>query len=201
MKSIQGLWAELLLIRNASDPLAVAAAWHSTPNERVDFVNGRQRIEAKSSSTRQRVHHFSLAQLMPPASARLIVASLFIERTGGGVSLRRLVDEIRQKLVGDAELLARFDAAFYSTLGEGWSEALEEAFDLELASESLQFFDARDIPKVDRPLPSGVSDVRFNSDLSSMPTIGAVDMEGAGELFAAIIPLRGAGFQPVEAHS
>src|SRR5258708_3908384 len=37
-KSIQGLWGELLLIRNAQNPLAVSAAWHALPNERVDFV-------------------------------------------------------------------------------------------------------------------------------------------------------------------
>jgi hypothetical protein len=83
-KSIQGLWAELLIIRRSADPVTLVAAWHGLPIERIDFLRGKQRIEVKSSSNRRRVHHFSLEQLTPPASARLVVASLFVEPVGGG---------------------------------------------------------------------------------------------------------------------
>jgi hypothetical protein len=139
-KSIQGLWAELLIIRRSADPVALAAAWHGLPIERVDFLRGQQRIEVKSSSSRLRVHHFSLEQLTPPAGTRLIVASLFVEPVGGGLSLRRLSDDIRASLAGDPALLTQFDSIFYATLGASWSDAMEECFDLELASESRELF-------------------------------------------------------------
>ena len=42
---------------------------------------------------------------------------------------------------------------------------MEECFNLELAKESLQFFDAADIPKIERPTLATVSDVRFTSDI------------------------------------
>jgi hypothetical protein len=187
-KSIQGLWAELLVIRGASDPAALARAWHGVPEERIDFLAGQQRIEVKSSSGRQRVHHFSLQQLTPPAGARLIVASVFVEPVGGGLSLRRLNDDIRALLAFDSALLMRFDSVFYATLGAGWSDALEECFDLELAAESVQFFNSADIPKIDGPIPSTVSDIRFVSDLSAAPTLSASSMTSAAGLFAAAVP-------------
>lgn len=187
-KSIQGLWAELFVIRYASNPYEVVRAWHSAPGEHIDFVSGRHRIEIKSSSTRTRIHHFSLVQLTPPVQARLVVASLFVENIGGGVSLSQITDEIRMMLSEDSELLARFDAVLYATLGAGWAEAMEERFDSELASESLQFFESLSIPRVDSVIPTSVSDVRFTSDLSGVPMLDSASLQMSGGLLAAATP-------------
>ena len=189
-KSVQGLWAELLVIRHASNPLALVTAWHGLPVERVDFLSGRQRIEVKSSSNRQRLHHFSLAQLTPPANTHLAVASVFVEPVGGGLSLGRLSDDIRAILASDPALLTRFDAIFYATLGASWSDAMEECFDLELASESLQFFDSANVPKLDGPIPATVNDVRFTSDMSGALPVASDVLISAGGLFAAAVPVR-----------
>ena len=186
-KSVQGLWAELFVIRYASNPSDLARAWHGSPGEHIDFVSGRHRIEVKSSSTRERIHHFSLLQLTPPVQARLLVASVFVESIGGGVSLRQITDEIRTILSEDPVLLARFDAVFYATLGASWMEAMEERFDSELASESLQFFDSLQIPKVGGPIPLPVSGVRFTSDLSGVPIVDTATLLAAGGLFAASV--------------
>jgi Putative PD-(D/E)XK family member, (DUF4420) len=187
-KSIQGLWAELLVIREASDPAALVAAWHGLPTERIDFLRGQQRIEVKSSSSRVRVHHFSLEQLTPPASTRLIIASIFVEPVGGGLSLRRLYDDIRAILAADPVLLTQFDSIFYATLGASWSDAMEECFDLELATESLKFFDSADIPKLDGPIPANVSDIRFTSDISGALPVSVDALMTGGGLFAAAVP-------------
>jgi hypothetical protein len=186
-KSVQGLWAELLMIRYATDPAQVAAAWHGTFGERVDFVAGQQRCEVKSSSARVRTHHFSLAQLMPPPPARLIVASVFVESIGGGMSLGTLFDETRALLASDPAMLARFDLVFYSTLGSAWAEALDERFDLELARSSVQFFDSIDIPRTDAPPPT-VSDVRFTSDLSAVAPLTPENLRTTEGFFPALLP-------------
>ncbi len=186
-KSVQGLWAELLLMRRASDPRMLISAWHGLPYEHVDFLSGRQRLEVKSSSNRLRAHYFSLVQLRPPANSRLVVASLFVESVGGGLSLRRLFDETRSLISGPA-LLMEFDAAFYSTLGAGWNEAMEECFDQELASQSLLFFDSTDIPKIEEPISPAVSDIHFVSDMSSTSPLTPEILRSAGGLFAAVVP-------------
>lgn len=187
-KSVQGLWAELLVIQQASDPRTLIAAWHGFPYERVDFLSGRQRLEVKSSSNRLRAHHFSLVQLTPPGNSRLVVASLFVEPVGGGLSLRRLFDDVRNLVAADPALLMQFDAAFYATLGAGWSDAMEECFDQELASQSLQFFDSTDIPKIDGPISAAVSDIRFTSDMSAVLPVSSQIMRSDGGLFAAVLP-------------
>lgn len=187
-KTIQGVWAELLLIRLASDPHAMAAAWHRDPLERFDFSAGRQRIEVKSSSLRRRAHHFSLAQLTPPQGTQVLVASLFVERSGGGASVQSLFESVRELLASSAELTAHLDATFYRSLGSGWEEAMSEAFDWELAKESLAFFDTDRIPTVAIPIPPSVSEVRFCSDLSSATALRRDEVLAAGGIFAAGVP-------------
>jgi len=184
-KSIQGIWAELFLIRTSSDPRVVAAAWHKGAEEHFDFAAGPQRIEVKSSGNRRREHHFSLAQLTSSGPSRIVIASIFVERTGGGVSLRTLFDETRQLLSGDLNLTLQLDASFYSALGAGWSDAMDEAFDWELAQESLAFFEAELVPKVEGGIPPAVSDVRFRSDLSGLTPLEQSALLGLGGLLAA----------------
>lgn len=197
-KSVQGLWAELLLIRRASDPRAVAAAWHRLPFEHVDFLDGRQRIEVKSASNRRRLHNFSLVQLTPPANARLVVASVFVESVGGGLSLRQLSDDIRTMLSSDPHALMQFDATFYSAMGTGWSDAMEERFDLELANESLTFVDSVHVPKIDGAIPAEVSDVRFATDMSGVQPLTTEALRAPGGLFAAVAPRDGDGMARIQ---
>lgn len=187
-KTIQGVWAELVLIRLASDPQAMAAAWHRDPLEHFDFAAGPQRIEVKSSSLRRRAHHFSLAQLTPPQGTQVLVASLFVERSGGGTSVQRLYENIRELLESSAELTVHFDATFYASLGSEWEEVMSEAFDWELAKESVAFFTAADVPKVAEPIPLTVFDIRFCSDLSSSIPLMHSDLITEGGLFSAAIP-------------
>jgi hypothetical protein len=185
-KSIQGIWGELFLIHNSADPRGVANAWHRTPEEHFDFVSGPQRLDVKTSSTRRREHYFSLAQLTPPGPSRGVIASLFVERTGGGISLRQLFVQTRHLLSGDAALLTQFDASFYAAIGSAWNDAMDESFDWELAEESLAFFDAWSIPKVQTPVPPGVSDVRFCSDLSAVAPVESNHLKSFGSFLAAI---------------
>lgn len=187
-KSIQGLWGELFLIRNSADPQVLATAWHRVPEEHYDFASGPQRIEVKSSSTRKREHYFSLPQLVPPGASRVIVASVFVDRVGGGVSLKHLFDEVRQRLSEDPVLTTQFDASFYRAIGSAWSDAFDECFDWELARHSLEFFDVNSIPKVGEPIPPAVSDVRFRSDLSAITPLSRHDLLNFGALIAAATP-------------
>ena len=187
-KTIQGLWAELLLIRLASNPQAMVAAWHGVSEERFDFAAGVQRIEVKSCSSRRREHHFSLEQLAPSRGAQIVVASVFAERTGGGLSLQDLFEQVRHLLAKDSSLLNRLDAVFYSCLGSAWADGMSEAFDRELAVQSLSFYAAEAIPRPDNPAPQQVTDIRFRSDLGSVPPIPGGQLRKLGGLFEASAP-------------
>ncbi len=187
-KSVQGLWAEIFLISGAPAADLLVDAWHVVPQDRYDFNAGSQRIEVKSATGRVRDHYFSLEQLYPPAGSHLLVASVFVERTGAGISLGDLVSKVRDRMGGNAELVAHFDRIVYQTLGNGWERALDERFDLELAQESLGFFDVAQIPRLPLELPLGVSEVRFRSDLSGQRAVDPGRMLASPGLFRAAMP-------------
>lgn len=186
-KTLQGLWAELLVIARAHDPAVLIRAWHATPEDRYDFSMGEQRIEVKSVTGRVRCHYFSLDQLSPPASTNLLIASMLVERAGAGVSILELADVVRARAREDPSLLLHIDRVVALTLGEGWRHAEEERFDRELAEDSLAFFDPDSIPKLGPVMPAGVSEVRFKSDLTaSLPMVPA-RLRAAGGLFRAAL--------------
>ncbi len=165
-RPIQGLWAELFLIVTSSEPMPLLRAWHAEPGERFDFSSGIDRFEVKSSGSRTRTHHFTYHQAYPPDELSVYVASLFVEECVGAISLGDLWDKGKSFAVADADLRLKVDQICMEVLGSDWERARERSFDDSLARNSLAFYDIRDIPKVSRDLPDGVSDVRFVSDLT-----------------------------------
>lgn len=171
-KSVQGLWAEVFLISMVSNPIGLIKAWHSSPDDKYDFSAENQRIETKSAtSSRLRQHHFSLEQLNPPQGIEVIIASVFVERIGAGMSLMDLVEMIRTKIDKEPELLLYLDQMIGSTLGKNWRLAANDRFDYKLAKRSLTFFSSKEIPSIDPNLPKGVSNVHFQVDLVGVPVI------------------------------
>ena len=123
MKRTQGLWAELLLIAESNDPVELVDAWHNVPNDLYDFGKGEQRIEVKSTLNESRIHHFSLAQLQPREALDLMVASVMVNRVGGGTTIPDLLDELRHPLSGEPRLLLRLYRLVAMTLGDRWRES------------------------------------------------------------------------------
>ena len=184
--SVAGLWAELFLIQTAAKSVVVAEAWHAASDDRYDFSAGSQRLEVKSTAQRVRIHSFSLEQVIPPTGCQAIVASVFVERAGGGVSLGSLIDQTREQLIERPDLQQRIDKVVAETLGTGLRSGFAERFDWELAGESLRFFDARVVPAVQTPLPPGVTGVHFKSDLSTCAILATLELRARGGMFAAL---------------
>lgn len=187
-KTVQGFWAELLVIASSTEPILLLDAWHTTPHDVYDFNSGHQRLEVKSARGRQRQHHFALNQLTSPEGVRVMIASILVEPAGAGVSIADLLDEIRTRINVRPDLLIRLEQIVYATLGETWRRAFEMQFDRELAQQSLKFFDAAKIPAVSPAFPASVSDVHFKSDLSNIPSLPKQSLRAAGELFLAALP-------------
>lgn len=186
-KSVQGLWAELFLISRVRDPNTVLAAWHTNPEDLYDFSADNQKIEVKSTISHIRQHHFRLEQLHPPDGTTLLVASILVERTGSGSSVIDLAHKIRVRLNNRPELLMHIDRLIGLTLGESWRYAVEDSFSMEMAELFLGFFEPNAIPCVSLDLPVGVSDVRFKSDLTAVPTADLAAYRKMGGLFAAAL--------------
>jgi Putative PD-(D/E)XK family member, (DUF4420) len=186
-KSLQGLWSELFLIAQSSDPVMLAGAWHIAPHDLYDFSFGAQRIEVKSARGRARRHYFTLEQLQPPPGAQLQIASILVEACETGTSLLDLLDQIGSQLGSRLDLALRVESVVGLTLGDSWRRSRAERFDRSLAEESLAFYYPENIPKVSSDIPSGVSEVRFRSDLVGLHPTDTASLRYAQGLFRAAL--------------
>lgn len=188
--SLIGIVGELVLIANASEPRSTALAWRVDPDERYDFTVGGLRLEMKSSTTRRRVHGFSYEQCDVPAGCCGIVASTFVERAAGGMSVEDLLSVISRRLITSPNAMFHVEQTLAATLGAELPSALTFSFDFALASAELSFFDLSEVPAIRGPLPQFVTQVRFAADLSAIP---ASDVEAISHQCPDFI-----GFKPSE---
>ena len=189
-KSVIGFWAELFVISHSHDPAALVEAWHKSPDERFDFGHGEERLEVKAASGRVRHHHFSLEQLLPIPGVDVLIASLLIERSAAGPSVRELVESIRSEVATDAAQVLHVDTVVALTLGAAWRAAMDERFDGKTAAANLAFFRPSVIPRPPGTMPPGVTEVRFVADLSSCPSVSPDDQRNRPGLLAAAIRRR-----------
>lgn len=189
-RSVIGFWAEMFVISQARDPVPLVRAWHERPEERFDFAWLDERLEVKAASGRVRRHHFSLEQLLPVSQTRVLIASLLVERSPGGPSVGELVDATRRAVAGDAEQLFHVDEVVALTLGGTWQAAMHERFDGSLAAQSLAFFEQGAIPRPPGAMPTGVTEVKFASELSACPPAALNAYSARPGLLAAAIARR-----------
>lgn len=120
----------------------------------------------------------------------VLIASLLIERSAAGPSVRELVESIRSEVASDAGLVLHVDTVVALTLGTAWRAAMDERFDGKAAGANLAFFRPRVIPRPPGTMPPGVTEVRFVADLSSCPSVPLDDQENRPVLLAAAIRRR-----------
>ena len=165
-KTVQGLWAELLVIEQSSNPEYLVKAWHYSPTDKFDFNDGIDKIEVKSTSKSRRIHNFSLEQLNPNKNSKLIIASVFAVETGKGKTIFDVVKLIDEK-VKNKDVLFRINEVLIETLGIDFEKIFEHYFDYQLAIDSLAFFDSELIPKIETSsIRLEVSNIHFDCDLS-----------------------------------
>lgn len=187
IKTIQGLWAELFLIAESKSPSHLIQYWHSIPEEKFDFNNGEERLEVKSSANENRTHSFSLDQLNSPTGTRTLIASLFVKQTSAGRSIDELVNQISNRLTSDIHYIEKLQMQVALTLGKAIQNSMSLRFDYEFAKDSLLFFNAEDIPRIDiKTILPYVSAVRFESNISAIQPTNIRGLPNNGSLFDSI---------------
>ncbi len=171
IKSIQGLWAELIVIEKSLNPEYLINSWHCTPNDKFDFNDGKDKIEVKSTSKSQRIHTFALDQLNINNGSELIIASIFVLETGVGKNINELKDDISHRL-SDLNSKIKLNEMILKTLGNEFHCANSIFFDYQFASDSLNYYNNVDIHKIDsKSIHPSISNVRLDIDLSNIYTV------------------------------
>jgi len=187
-RSLNGLLGELFLIAASRDVRTTVAAWRSSDIDRFDFSIGNVRLDVKASGERLRVHHLSAEQCQPPSGTVGLLASLFIEGSGGGQSLRELVATIEAALAGSDDLILKVQETIAETLGESLPTAMGAHFDERLARTSLRFYDLATIPAIRDDVPPDVSGVHFRSDLTRTEPLSEADLQAMSETALQFFP-------------
>ena len=188
LRSTIGMFGELYTIHASTSPTTAVAAWRSTIDERFDFALGARRLEVKSSSTRQRAHSFSLEQCTPPPATLGILISLFVEASGGGLSLLELVERIETQLDGNVDLILKVQEVVAEGLGSTAATALSMRFDEDLARSSLRVYRLDTIPAIRNGVPGEVSQVGFRSDISRTPVADVAALIAQHNRVRALLP-------------
>jgi hypothetical protein len=190
-RPLNGLFGELFVISRSSGPPRAMMAWRVDEMGRFDFADGNVRMDVKTTTGRVRVHTFSYDQCSPPPGTDAVVASLFVERSSGGATLRSLVADIETSISAYPDLVFKLHEVVTATLGSSLSEALTVGFDLKLAESSFRLYDLREVPAVRGPLPTGVSDVHFQSDLTALQPLSAQSLAERDAVFGYLLPNSG----------
>lgn len=179
-KKIQGLWAEMAVIYLSKNPKELLSAWHSDPKSKVDFSNGTELIEVKSTQSEIRKHSFSLDQLNPAIGLKELIASMVVRESGQG-ELGLSIEDLRkgiQDRITDNKLNKKMYTVILETLGKDYNQASSLYFSLSEARATLKYYEITQIPHIGKiNVPSGVSEVRFTSDLSGSIDISQLQPE------------------------
>jgi len=185
--TVNGLWAELFLIENSSNPKELINYWHNLPEEKFDFNAGTERIEVKSSSNFERKHIFSAEQLNPPSDTQVLIASIFLRQHNSGNSIQYLIDRISEKIDYDFETVEKLNTIVFRTLGSSLEHSIGIKFDYDIAQQSLRFYRHQDIDKIEEVhIPNNVSEVKYKSDLTNVKTIMLETLSNKNVLFKSI---------------
>jgi len=129
----------------------------------------------KASESPERVHEFSIAQLRSAANSSVVVASVLLQKSAGGVGILGLANRVEQKLNRSAELVPKLWGNIAACMGEDFDVHLDARYDEEFAASSLKLVLADDIPCVPMPLPVDVIDVRLKVSLSSVVRLKSIE--------------------------
>ena len=187
-RPVKGLFGELFLIWDSGNPVKALSAWRMDDTARFDFADGDIRLDVKATGGRVRTHTFSYEQCSPPPDTIAVVASLFVERSPGGITLRSLIGQIETRISVNTDLVFKLHEIVAATLGASLDGSLALAFDMKLAASSLCFFNLSEVPAIREPLPTGVSDVHFRSDLSALVPLSIQYLIDKDPIFWDLLP-------------
>ncbi|WP_349897487.1 PD-(D/E)XK motif protein [Parafrigoribacterium soli] len=171
-QKVVGLWGELWLMSQVSNPLRLAKAWHMDATARFDFSLENARIEVKTTERQTRTHRFSLAQLEVQPKPTWI-ASIVVVGDASGSSISDLLIALLNSLP-PAEKAQVARKALEVVAGD-----LEATSDFRFAPSGaapLALVEAQNIPRVAVPKNAAISDVVFSVDISRECAVADVSL-------------------------
>lgn len=186
--SVSGLFGELLVIHEAADASAAVDAWRTSESSKYDFAIGELRLDAKTTRSRNREHEVTYEQCNPPDGLVGVFASVLLDEIGNGTSIANIVEAIEDRLAGQARQVTKLRETVFSTLGRSIDAYDLTRFDLAAARAQLRYFETQGIPAIRPSLPTGVSGLRFRSNLDMATAVPSPTSLGLNAKCLRILP-------------
>ena len=160
-RELRGLWGELLVMCESSDPESLIRRWHEDPLDRFEFVYRNYALVVKTCGELDRVHRFTLTQLREP-NMEVVIASVPVQSNPQGQSVIDLLRELDARLI-DRHVRNRLREIAFQMGGAALASA-NARFDRETAREGYCLMRAQSIPAIAEQLPPSVRSVQLDID-------------------------------------
>lgn len=163
--AIVGLIGELIVLLNSNNLEEAFSFWRNESFAKYDFSGSNFRLDAKSTLSDKRIHHFSSSQIPGQNPEITFIASILVSRVERGTSFPDFISIFLNKLSHKNQEIAI--QRIIETLGIHHSYVLDFEFDFETTIASIRYLTSGEIP---RPVQNGgvlsmnwKADVEFNS--------------------------------------
>jgi hypothetical protein len=164
-KSEIGLWGELLIISIAKNKKYAIDSWHLNPRDTFDFNDGHNKLEVKTTIQNQRVHSFSLNQVIKILESNALICSVMTSKIELGKDIYDLTEIISKDL--NLEYQKKFNEKILLSAGDKF-EQYKNRFDYHSACRNIAFYFADEIPIIDpKTLDPRIMNIKYSVNLDN----------------------------------
>lgn len=166
---LQGLYAELYVLKHFfENEVDISEFWQKKEKMKFDFsIDPKKRIEVKSTTGENRIHHFLHEQLLTELYD-IKVISVLLRRDDVGLSLYGLVDEIRTIFINKFDLINNIENLIKNIPTDSLKKI---CYDEIYTKNNLKIIDGINIPRFNETVPLGVSRANYDSDLNNIDSM------------------------------
>ena len=162
-----GLWGELFVISQAQNIENAIDSWHLDPYDTFDFNDGHKKMEVKTTTNNERVHSISLNQILKSIESNSLICSIMTSKIDLGLTVLDLKEKISETL--DSNYKKIINTKVTISAGDQWNHFTNK-YDFSTAKNSMRFFNADCIPKIDQnSIGPNISNVKFSVNLETVP--------------------------------
>ena len=170
-----GVFGELFTIKYLYDVgyPEIVDKFHKNFYSKHDLeINSKVRMEVKSTTSEKRIHHFKHNQIMR-SDVKVILSSVMLEESKEGTSLKTLFEEVIPLFDDPDAKFALQKLMVRCGIADG-EEGLSFAY--EKALNDIRFYDAANLPKIEKETFDGITNIEYDVDCSNCDYFNVDDL-------------------------
>ena len=167
-----GLYGELYTIKTFSSELELENYWQSKDRLKFDFsITDNVKIEVKTTTKTQRIHHFKHDQLAT-SMYNIWIVSYMMRHDDKGLSLLELINLCKPLLEKNSRNLTKVNKVLKNV---DHSRLASIRFDERLTQTQRKVYKGEDAPKFNEARPDGVANAEYDCDFEQTESVKVED--------------------------